>query len=92
MTVPELAKLYGSDEATVSRWELGLAQPKPEIWPRLRSITLKASSSLDEDLVRASPLYKVIVDMKDLTHPIVLSKGIIEAVKGVGSRNCPGLC
>ena len=67
------------------RWELGLAHPKPEIWARLRNITLKASSSLDEDLVRLSPVYKVLVDMKDLTHPIVASKGIIEAVEAVGA-------
>ena len=81
MNLLELAMLYGVDEATVSRWELGLTHPKPGIWARLRSITLKASSSLDEDLVRASPVYKVIVDMNDLTHPIVASKGIIEAVE-----------
>ncbi len=84
MTQSEFAGLYGVDEVTVSRWERGLAHPNPEIWARLRDLTLKASSSLDEDLVKASPIYKYLADMKDLTHPIVASKGIIEALKAVG--------
>jgi len=84
-TRTEFAAIYGVDEATVSRWERGIDQPKPETWARLRTITLKASSALDVDLVRASPLYKFLVDMKDLTHPIVTSKGVIEALKAVGA-------
>jgi transcriptional regulator with XRE-family HTH domain len=84
MTQSEFASLYGVDEVTVSRWERGLAHPNPEIWARLRDLTLKASSSLDEDLVKASPIYKYLADMKDLTHPIVASKGVIEAMKAVG--------
>ena len=84
-TRTEFAAIYGVDEATVSRWERGIDQPKAETWARLRTITLKASSALDVDLVRASPLYKFLVDMKDLTHPIVTSKGVIEALKAVGA-------
>src|SRR5262245_12071111 len=81
MTQMQLAEFSGVDVAAVYRWELGLACPSPEIWARLRSITLKSSSFLDDDLVRVSPLYKFIVDMEDLTCPIVASKGIIEAIE-----------
>jgi transcriptional regulator with XRE-family HTH domain len=84
MTQSELASLYGVDEAAVSRWECGVAHPRPEIWARLRDLTLKASSSLDEDLVEASPLCKCLVDLKDLTHNVVVSKGMMEAMKAVG--------
>src|SRR6516225_6743339 len=62
-----------------------LACPNPDIWARLRAISLKSSSFLDEDLVRVSPLYKFIVDIEDLTSPIVASKGIIEAIQAVGA-------
>ena len=85
MTVAEFAGLYGVDEATVAQWERGLAHPSPQVWARIRSITLSASSLLDEELVRASPVYKFLVDMEDLTKPIVASKGIIEAIKAVGA-------
>jgi transcriptional regulator with XRE-family HTH domain len=85
MTVAEFAGLYGVDEAIVSQWERGLAHPPPQVWARIRSITLRASSVLDEELVRASPIYKFIVDMEDLTKPIVASKGIIEALNEVGA-------
>jgi transcriptional regulator with XRE-family HTH domain len=85
LTRRQLAGLYGVDEATVYRWEIGLAHPSPEIWARLHNITLKASSFLDADLVRVSPLYKVIVDMEDLTSPIVASKGVIEAIEAAGA-------
>jgi len=85
MTVAEFAGLYGVDEATVSQWERGLAHPAPQVWARIRSITLSASSLLDEELVRASPLYKFVVEIEDLTKPIVASKGIIEAFEAVGA-------
>ena len=84
-TRTEFAAIYGVIEETVSRWERGIDDPKPETWARLRSLTLKASSALDDDLVRASPLYKFLVDVKNLTHPIVSSKGIIEALKAIGA-------
>src|SRR5262245_46894641 len=87
MTRSEFAALYGTDDPTVSRWESGLARPNPEIWARLRDLTLRASSSLDEDLVRESPVYKAIVDIADLTCPVVASKGILEAVKAVGAAD-----
>jgi transcriptional regulator with XRE-family HTH domain len=85
MTQMQLAEFSGVDVALVFRWELGLAHPNPEIWARLRNITLKSSSFLDEDLVRLSPLCKFIVDMQNLTSPIVASKGIIEALEAVGA-------
>jgi hypothetical protein len=83
LTRMQFAELYAVNVVMVYRWELGLSHPSPEIWARLRNIALKASSLLDTDLVRASPLYKVIVDMEDLTSPIVASKGIIEAIQAV---------
>jgi transcriptional regulator with XRE-family HTH domain len=85
MTRTQLAEFSEVDVGMVHRWELGLACPSPEIWARLRNITMKSSSLLDEDLVRVSPLYKVIVDMDDLNSPIVASKGVIEAIEAVGA-------
>src|SRR5262249_591507 len=83
LTRMQLAELYGVDESTVYQWELGSAHPSVEIWARLRSVSLKASSFLDDDLVRVSPPYKFIVDIEELTSPIIASKGIIEALKAV---------
>ncbi|HWT77346.1 MAG TPA: helix-turn-helix transcriptional regulator [Candidatus Methylomirabilis sp.] len=85
MTVAEFAGLHGVDEATVTQWERGLAHPSAQIWARIRSVTLSASSVLEEELVRASPLYKFIADMEDLTSPIAVSKGIIESIEAVGA-------
>jgi transcriptional regulator with XRE-family HTH domain len=85
MTVAEFADLCGVDEAAVAQWDRGLAHPPPQVWARIRSITLSASSLLDQELVRASPLYKFIADMEDLTSPIAVSKGIIEAIEAVGA-------
>ncbi len=48
MTVAEFAGLYGVDKATVAQWERGLAHPNPLVWARIRSITLSASSLLDQ--------------------------------------------
>jgi len=90
MTGAEFAGPCGVDEVTVSQWERGLAYPAPQVWARIPSITLSASSVLDEELVRASPLYKFIVDMDDLTKPIVASKGIIEALEAVGASEAVG--
>jgi transcriptional regulator with XRE-family HTH domain len=83
ITRAQFAGLYGVVEETVSHWERGLAHPSPEIWARLRTLTVKAGSLLDEDLVRVSPLDKFIVDIKDLTRPIVMSKGMLEALEAV---------
>src|SRR5215469_540628 len=85
MTVAEFASLYGAAEATVSQWECGVAHPDPETWARVRSLTLSANSVLDEELVRVSPLYKVVVDIDDLTKSIVASKGIIDALEAAGA-------
>src|SRR5271165_5054672 len=85
MTQSEFASLYGVGEATVYQWELGLARPKPEIWERLRRLTLKAYPLLDEELVSASPVYKYIADVKDLARPIVASRPIMKILAEVGA-------
>jgi transcriptional regulator with XRE-family HTH domain len=85
MTLAEFAGLYGVIEEAVAQWERGLAHPAPQVWARIRSITLSASSLLDEELVKASPLCKFIVEMEDLTQPIVASKGFKEALDAVGA-------
>jgi len=85
MTQMQLAELFGVDEATVYQWELGVYRPSAEIWTRLRNITLKAYPFLDEELVRASPVYKWIADMKDLAHPVVASHAIMEFLAAIGA-------
>jgi len=84
LTQMQFAELYGVDEAKVYQWEIGSLSPSPEIWARLRNITLKASSLLDADLVRASQICKVIVDMEDLMSPIVASKGSSKLLRPSG--------
>jgi hypothetical protein len=86
----QFAALYGVDETKVYQWELGLEHPNPKTWSRLRNLTLSAGSLLDEDLIRVSPLYKVLVDIEDLTSPIVASKGINEVVEAVGALKGEG--
>jgi transcriptional regulator with XRE-family HTH domain len=91
MTVAEFAGLYSVDEATITQWECGLLHPNPETWARLRRLSLSAYSSLDEDLVRASPVHKYIADMKDLAHAIVASKAVTEALEAVGASDALGV-
>ena len=55
------------------------------MWKRIRDITLKEDSLRDEALVRASPVYKCLVDIKHLTKPIVASRGINEVIERVGA-------
>jgi transcriptional regulator with XRE-family HTH domain len=85
MTQAEFAQLFGVDDGTVSRWERGKLHPAPKLWQRIRDIVLKQSSALDVHLVRTSPVYKCLVNVKDLTKLVVFSKGMIEAIKAVGA-------
>jgi hypothetical protein len=85
MTQAEFAELFEVDDGTVSRWERGKLQPAPKVWRRIREITLKEDSLRDEALVRASPVYKYLVDIKRLTKPVVASRGISEALDIVGA-------
>jgi hypothetical protein len=55
------------------------------VWKRIREITLKEDALRDEALVRASPVYKYLVDIKRLTKPVVASRGISEALEIVGA-------
>src|SRR5262249_51768692 len=85
MTQAEFAQLFGVDDGTVSRWERGKLHPAPKIWQRIRDVVLKANSALDAGVVRASPVYKCIVNMQDLTKLVVFSKGMMEAIKAAGA-------
>jgi transcriptional regulator with XRE-family HTH domain len=85
MTQAEFAGLFGVDDGTVSRWERGKLHPAPKVWKQIRDITLKEDSLRDEALVRESPVYKYLVDIKRLTKPVVASRGITEALEIVGA-------
>ena len=85
MTQAEFAELFEVDDGTVSRWERGKLHPAPKVWKRIRDITLKQDSLRDEALVKASPVYKYLVDIKRLTKPIVASRGISDAIERVGA-------
>ena len=85
MTQAEFAELFDVDDGTVSRWERGKLHPAPKVWKRIRDITLKEDSLRDEALVRASPVYKYLVNTKRLTKPFVASRGISEALEIVGA-------
>jgi transcriptional regulator with XRE-family HTH domain len=87
MTQAEFAELFEVDDGTVSRWERGKLRPAPKVWKRIREITLREDSLRDEALVRASPVYKYLVDIKRLTKPMVASRGISEATADLLGRD-----
>jgi transcriptional regulator with XRE-family HTH domain len=85
MSQAEFAELFEVDDGTVSRWERGKLHPAPKVWKRIRDITLKEDSLQDEALVRASPVYKYLVDIRRLTKGIVASRGFSEALEIIGA-------
>jgi hypothetical protein len=79
----EFGKRFGVDEVTVSRWEKGKACPSPKNWSWIRG-SLSRSSNLLAEAVRASPTYKCVVSLDDLTSPTVISKGMEDALAKIG--------
>jgi transcriptional regulator with XRE-family HTH domain len=79
MTQGEFADLFGVDDGTISRWERGKLNPHPGAWKRIREIATCA-----DDALRASPVIKFAVRMDDLTHPLLVSRGLEEALKSAG--------
>lgn len=79
----EFAKRFGVDEATVRGWEKGQACPSPKNWSWIRG-SLSRSSNILSEAVRSSHSYKCVVSLNDLTSPIIVSKGMEEALARIG--------
>jgi transcriptional regulator with XRE-family HTH domain len=81
MTQSQFAELFEVNEGTVSRWERGKLVPAPEKLDRIRDINL---SAVIEDATKASPVLKYAAHMDDLKHPVLVSKGVREAIRRLG--------
>jgi hypothetical protein len=78
------AEMFGVDVSTVSRWERGKLRPSAKALTRMREIVLRSQSILSEEAVEASHVYKYVLWVNHLTKPILLSKGITEALEKIG--------
>jgi transcriptional regulator with XRE-family HTH domain len=78
------AEMFGVDTSTVSRWERGLAKPSAQVMRRIREIVLRSQSLYSEALIQASHVYKYVVPVNDLTHPCLLSQGVLKALARAG--------
>jgi transcriptional regulator with XRE-family HTH domain len=83
MTQSQFAEEFGVDVSTVSRWERGIMDPAPQHLVRLRDINAYA---IFEEAAKASPVMKYVAHVKDLTHPVHVSKGWRQAIERLGYR------
>jgi hypothetical protein len=74
---------FGVDEATVSGWENGKARPSPKEWSWIHE-TVFHSSDIVSEAVRAARTYKCVVSLNDLTSPVLISRGVEDALARVG--------
>jgi|SRR5271166_101812 len=78
MTQEAFSEEFEVDPATVSRWERGKLHPAPNVWKRIREITLHVAGPLSDEVVKASPVMKRISRMEDLKTSKIVSKGLLE--------------
>jgi transcriptional regulator with XRE-family HTH domain len=89
MTQGQFAEMFAVDPGTVSRWERGKALPAPEKLNRIRDINL---SVVVMGTTKASPMMKYVARRCDLKRPVVVSKGVRQAILrlGVSEADLPG--
>jgi transcriptional regulator with XRE-family HTH domain len=85
MSQKQLGDLLNVDAATVSRWESGKLEPNPRAYATIREIAISDPRHSD-DLIRASRIMKFIAPIEDLATPLVISRGMTEALESVGYR------
>lgn len=74
---------FGVDEATISGWESGWARPSPKEWSWIHETVFRSSNLLSEAVKTARTL-KCVVSLANLTCPILVSRGIEEALARIG--------
>ncbi len=68
------------DPATVSRWECGKLTPSPSVLSRIREISRRAEPAHSDAYILSSPTMKYLCKLDDFSVPILLSKGLLEAL------------
>jgi len=59
-TQTQFAEQFEVDDGTVSRWERGKLRPSPAIVAQLRETVLRMSFVAGKELIRASPILKLV--------------------------------
>jgi hypothetical protein len=82
---------FDVDEATVSEWENGKTRPCPKEWSWIHQ-TVFHSSAIVSEAVRTARTYKCVVSLNDLTIPVVISRGVEDALArfGIESKDLTG--
>lgn len=83
-TQSEFADHFGVETSTVSRWERGLVKPLPKALAEITKIATKTDPFHSEDVIRASPVFKYLAALSDLSSPLVVSKGFAAYLAEVG--------
>jgi len=83
-TQSQFAARFGAETSTVSRWERGLAKPRPNALAQITKMATKTDPFRSEDVIRASPVVKFVAPLTDLTNPLMISKGLAEALGELG--------
>ena len=83
-TQSQFAERFGVEDGTVSRWERGRLRPHPQALKQIRKIVIREGSFLGDALIKASHVAKIVAPVDDLTHAIVVSKGVKDALQQVG--------
>jgi transcriptional regulator with XRE-family HTH domain len=83
-TQNEFAYRFGVETSTVSRWERGLVKPLPKAQAEITKIALKTDPFRSEDIIRASPAFKYVAAMNNLTAPRVVSEGLAANLVALG--------
>ncbi len=68
------------DPATVSRWECSKLTPSPSVLSRIREISRRAEPAHSDAYILSSPTMKYLCKLDDFSVPILLSKGLLEAI------------
>ncbi len=74
---------FAVDEATISGWESGRVRPSPKEWSWIHETVFRSSNLLSE-AVKTSRTLKCVVSLDNLTRPILVSRGIEEALARIG--------
>jgi transcriptional regulator with XRE-family HTH domain len=83
-TQSQFAARFGVETSTVSRWERGLVKPRAKALAQITKIATKTDPFRSEHVITASPVIKFVAPLNDLTSPLMISKGMIEALSELG--------
>jgi transcriptional regulator with XRE-family HTH domain len=79
LTQQEFAEHFDVETSTVSRWERGLVKPMPRALAEINKVATRSSP-----FIVASPVFKYLARLNNLTEPLVISQGVYDYLKAVG--------